>query len=134
MKYLRKFAKWDDYLDYLKTDDTYLPLIAYIHNSGSRVDPPVPDRFNENGPCWVYFEDIGDRFIQVANNGTMYFTDTVIDGVSYSARVVANDPDDGNYTLVIESVDSQLQPTDNVSIGTGDNSDTIFVDWGGTVY
>ena len=132
MKYLRKFADWDAYLAYLQTDDTNLPLIAYIHNSGSRVDPPKTDRFDKDGPCWVYFEDIGDRFIQVANNGTMYFTDTVIDGVSYTARV--EEGTDGNYTLVIKSVDGQEQNTDNVSIGTGANADTIFVDWGETVY
>ena len=62
----------------------------------------------------------------------MYFTDTVIDGVSYTARV--EEGSDGNYTLVIKSVDDQEQNTDNVSIGTGGNADTIYVDWGETVY
>lgn len=95
MKYLKLFKNETEYQEYLNGDDIWLPRVSYIINASD--NHTVDDVHNDNGPSYVDFSKIGSEFVQVANGGTMYFTDQVINGVRYTATV-----DDS--VLVISSV------------------------------
>lgn len=109
MKYLKKFAKASDYSTYLNGDDVWLPRVTYVVNASD--NHTTDDKWSDQGPSWVDFSRIGDEFAQVANGGTMYFTDTVKNGVRYTAAYDAS-----TETLILESRDSQGNSTQDISI------------------
>lgn len=107
MKYLKKFDTNSAYQEY-KDGEVWLPRISFIVNGGE--SPTSTDKYDDEGPSYVDFARIGDKFVEVANGGTMYFTNQVIDGVSYTADVIGDQ-------LVIKSIDlSTGQPTDDVYV------------------
>lgn len=108
MKYLMKFDTHSDYQDY-KDGEVWLPRVSFIINGGEA--PTSEDKYSDDGPSYVDFARIGTKFVEVANGGTMYFTNQVIDGVQYSADVVGD-------SLEIKSID----------LSTGQFTDDVYVD------
>lgn len=90
MKHLKRFANQTEYSEYISSDDIWLPRVSYIINGGtSAVDT---DRYSDTGPSRVEYSRIGTEFVQVANDGIMYFTDQEYklangDVVSFTAEV-----------------------------------------------
>lgn len=96
MRYLKKFANQTAYSAYIEADDIWLPRVSLICNKGDTYT--VSDKYNDNGPSRVDYSRLGTEFIQVANGGTMYFTDKVYGNVEYTAAI----EDD---TIVIRTYD-----------------------------
>lgn len=63
MKYLMRFETWQKYQEYLGTNPKVLPTVVYIENSGARVDAPSPNKYDPEGPCWIYTVDNDNREI-----------------------------------------------------------------------
>lgn len=92
---LKKFTNNAAYANYLKGDDVWLPRVAYILNGHTEdIDPATFRDRNEtqadwstaadsttglarggDNKRWVDFTVLGNHFIEVANNGIMYFKD-----------------------------------------------------------
>ena len=93
MWHLKKFANNEEYRDYISSDEVWLPRVAYILNSHveeivNRNDKnaalrdwsSVEDTSNNfprggDNKRWIDYILMHKHFIEVANNGTMYFTD-----------------------------------------------------------
>ena len=90
MYYLKKFATSAAYRAYLAGDDQWRPSVAYVVNNhtenigadGKDANMAANDWFNGSGSAvsqdtsrYVDFQDLGQHFIEVFNNGTMYFWD-----------------------------------------------------------
>ena len=91
----KKFSNNAEYANYIKGDEVWLPRVAYILNSHvENIDPSTYRDKNEqqadwsttadstlglpaggDNNRWVDIIDLGHHFIEVANNGTMYFKD-----------------------------------------------------------
>ena len=63
MKYLTSFDNWQAYRDFLATNPKERPSVVFIKNSGARVDASVDDKFDPDGPCWIYTVDNDGREI-----------------------------------------------------------------------
>ena len=114
MKYLIKCNNQTAYQAYIDENNIWLPRVSYIENKGANATSE--DKYNDNGPSRIEFSRLGTEFIQVANGGTMYFTDTVIDNVKYTAEVEAD-------TLVIKTIDLTTgQYTNNAYIDDENNA------------
>ena len=74
-KHLRKFANYTAYKAYLDSGDIALPRVSYIVNSGNWDAPG--EKTSDNGPSWVDYSRLGVLFAEIANGGTLYFTDCV---------------------------------------------------------
>lgn len=98
-KYLRQFKDASAYQKYLDSGDVYLPRVSYIPD-----DPSTPD-IDETR---VYYNRLGEHFIEFANGGQLYFTNTA-DSSAYI---------DADGTLVINSP----------YVSIGENGDIIFND------
>lgn len=98
-KYIRAFKDASVYQKYLDSGNVYLPRVSYIPDDPSTAD------IDETK---VYYNWIGESFIQVANGGQLYFTNTV-DSSAYI---------DADGTLVINSP----------YVSIGENGDIIFND------
>lgn len=110
MKHLRLFKTHSEYQAYLDAGDIWLPRVTLIINGS--VGHTSDDIHDDNGPSYVDFSRLGTKFIEIANGGTMYFTDQVIDGVTYHAEVADNQ-------LVITStkmVDGSIVYTTDASV------------------
>lgn len=109
MKHLRLFKTHSEYQAYLAGGDVWLPRVTLIKNGGdSHTSDDIHD---DNGPSYVDFSRLGTKFIEIANGGTMYFRDQVVNGVTYHAEIADNQ-------LVITStktVDGSVVYTDNAS-------------------
>lgn len=109
MKYLRLFKNQSDYQSYLSADDIWLPRVSLIYNKGDAHTSN--DKYNDNGPSRIEYSRLGTEFIQVANDGIMYFSDQVYEGVKYTAQV------DGE-TIVIKTT----------NLETGELTDDAYID------
>lgn len=109
MKYLRLFKNQTEYQSYLSADDIWLPRVSLIFNKGDAHT--TNDKYNNNGPSRIEYSRLGTEFIQVANDGIMYFTDQVYEGVKYTAQV------DGE-TIVIKTT----------NLETGELTDDAYID------
>lgn len=108
-KYLRLFKNQTEYATYLANDDIWLPRVSLIYNKGDAHT--TTNKFNDNGPSRLEYSRLGTEFIQVANGGTMYFTDQVYEGVAYTAAI------DGE-TIVIKTTNQE----------TGELTDDAYID------
>lgn len=72
-KHLRKFANYTAYKAYLDSGDVALPRVSYIVNSGDWNK--VGSKLSDDGPSWVDYSRLGMLFAEIANGGTLYFTD-----------------------------------------------------------
>lgn len=92
---LKKFVNNAAYAKYLKGDDVWLPRVAYILNSHVEdIDPATYRDRNEaqldwsskpdsvtglarggDDKRWVDFTQMGKHFVEMANGGTIFFTD-----------------------------------------------------------
>ncbi len=117
MKYLKKFDNQTGYQAYLDEEDIWLPRVSFIVNGGET--PESDDKYNDAGPSYVDFSRIGTEFVQVANGGTMYFTDQVIDGVQYSASTEGD-------ALVIKTIDLSTGQYTNDAYVDEDNSQIVI--------
>lgn len=109
MKYLRLFETQSEYQVYLDSSDIWVPRVTFIRNAGD--DHTSDNIHDDNGPSYVDFDRFG-KFIEIDNDGTMYFTDQVINGVTYHAEIA-------NNQLVITStkmVDGSIVYTNDASI------------------
>ena len=97
MRYLRKFKTTTEYHEYLSGSDVWLPRVSYIVNGGDHVNNGKT-KDDDDGPSWIDFSRLGTEFIQVANEGTMYFTDQVYGNIKYTAFVEAD-------ALCIQTID-----------------------------
>ena len=88
MFHLRKFDTYRDYKDYLLNGDIYLPRVTLIINAGDNATSVDPTN-SEYGPTWLDFSKLGEKFVQIANDGTMIFTNqyTVDNLFDYVASV-----------------------------------------------
>jgi len=94
MWHLKKFANNAVYKEYMSSDDIWLPRVAYILNghtenidsSGWDTNRGANDWSNSsdnvnNLPLggdnkrWVDYIQMGTHFIELANNGILYFKD-----------------------------------------------------------
>ena len=103
MYHLRKFANNEAYRQYLESDDQWRPLVAYVVNghvedistdwNGQDKNMEVEDWSTEaetighpagvakhallpggaDNKRWVDYHDLGEHWIEVYNNGVMYF-------------------------------------------------------------
>jgi hypothetical protein len=105
MWHLKKFTDNAEYREYISSDQVWLPRVAYILNShvesldnkgndanGATDDwDNTPDTVNNlpkggNNGRWIDYILLKKHFIEVANNGTMYFTD-IQDVSTYDALI-----------------------------------------------
>ena len=97
-KHLRKFANYTAYKAYLDSGDIALPRVSYIVNSGEW--DKVGDKTHDDGPCWVDYSRLGVLFAQIANGGTIYFTDCV-DASAYvegdTLYIMTKNPGDARF-------------------------------------
>ncbi len=117
MKYLKKYDNHTAYQAYLDEEDIWLPRVSFIVNGGE--SPESDDKYNDAGPSYVDFSRIGTEFVQIANGGTMYFTDQVIDGVQYSATTEGD-------ALVIKTIDLSTGQYTNDAYVDEDNSQIVI--------
>lgn len=90
MKYLKSFINQTKYQEYISADDIWLPRVSFIKNGGPSVT--TGNKYSDTGPSRVEYSRIGTEFIQVANDGVMYFTDQIYKNesgqdVKYSAEI-----------------------------------------------
>lgn len=109
MKNLKKFNNTTEYNEYLNSDNVVLPRVSKVENKAGQHT--TNELLNDNGPSFIEYSKVGDEFIQVANDGTMYFTDMVIDNVSYKAEIQGD-------TIVITTTD----------ITTGERTNNAYID------
>ena len=107
MWHLKKFANNAAYKEYMSSDDIWLPRVAYILNnhtesidsSGWDTNRGASDWSNVadsstglplggDNKRWVDIIQMGKHFIEMANNGVMYFKD--IQDVSLYEQLIAN--------------------------------------------
>ena len=110
MKHLRLFKTQSEYQAYLDGGDIWLPRVTFIKNGGD--SHTSDDIYNDNGPSYVDFTRLGAKFIEIANGGIMYFTDQVVDDVTYHAEIV----DDKLVITSTKMVDGSVVYTDDVSV------------------
>ena len=70
--HIRCFKSEADFNKYNNSDDIWKPLVAFVPTT------PVSDvsQINENTPGRIVFQRIGEKFFEVLNGGTAYFTNT----------------------------------------------------------
>lgn len=90
MKYLKSFLNQTAYQNYITADDIWLPRVSFIKNGGPEVT--TGNKYSDTGPSRVEYSRIGTEFVQVANDGIMYFTDQIYTNaagqdVKYSASI-----------------------------------------------
>lgn len=110
MKHLRVFQTQSEYQAYLDSGDIWLPRVSLIKNGGD--EHTSDDIHDDNGPSYVDYSPLGTKFVEIANGGTMFFTDQVVDGVTYHAEIA----DDQLVITSTKTVDGSLVYTDDVSI------------------
>ena len=97
-KHLRKFANYSAYKAYLDSGDIALPRVSYIVNSGEWEK--VGDKTSDDGPSWVDYSRLGVLFAEIANGGTLYFTDCV-DASAYvegdTLYIMTKNPSDARF-------------------------------------
>lgn len=113
MKHLRLFKTQSEYQAYLDAGDVWLPRVTLIKNGGD--DHTSDNIHDDNGPSYVDFSRIGTKFIEIANGGTMYFTDQVVGDVTYHAEIL----DDQLVITSTKTVDGSVVYTTDASIIDG---------------
>lgn len=113
MKHLRLFKTQSEYQAYLDAGDIWLPRVTLIKNAGD--DHTSDNIYDDNGPSYVDFSRLGTKFIEIANGGTMYFTDQVVDDVTYHAEIA----DDQLVITSTKMVDGSIVYTTDASIIDG---------------
>ena len=134
MWHLKKFANNAAYKEYMSSDEIWLPRVAYILNgheenidsSGWDTNRNVKDWSNTaddvNGlplggdnKRWVDYIQMGKHFIEMANNGILYFKDI-------QDPSLADDPENNYGWYRASFVDGELNITTPQGKATFDSS------------
>lgn len=68
--YIRTFKNEAEYQNYLESDDIWIPRVAFIPSETTE-----PSELNEDTPGRVDFYRMGSKFMEIANNGTLFIFD-----------------------------------------------------------
>jgi len=121
-KHLKEFDNYSEYYEFLQdTDLQWIPRVSLIINKGE--EHTSPSKYNDNGPSWIDYSRIGDKFAQIANNGTLFLTDQPDKGQYASIDgsvliITTNDKsqayiDSSLLTLLTDEPDSERYPVPN---------------------
>ena len=165
MWHLKKFANNADYREYISSDQVWLPRVAYILNSHVEeldskgndanvaandwsIQPDETNYFPKGGDNkrWIDYIEIRKHFIEVANNGTMYFTDIqdedtynelIAGGTSAADASVATwyraSWDAGNGNLVITTPNGKAVFDESTSVLEFINFPNDYTAYGGPI-
>lgn len=68
--YIRTFKNESEYQNYLQSDDIWIPRVAFIPSETTE-----PSELTEDTPGRVDFYRMGSKFMEIANNGTLFIFD-----------------------------------------------------------
>lgn len=68
--YIRTFKNEAEYQDYLNSEDIWIPRVAFIPSETTE-----PSELTEDTPGRVDFYRMGSKFMEIANNGTLFIFD-----------------------------------------------------------
>ena len=128
MFYLKKFANSTAYRAYLASDEQWRPSVAYVVNQhpenigadGKDANMNMQDWYKGNTPLtqdssrYVDFQDLGQHFIEVFNNGTMYYW-----AMKDATRII------GGNTTQVGTFDASVDESGSLNISVPTDTSTV---------